>query len=210
VKGTANSVDFGDRMYDPRLGRWLSIDSQFNKYPAYSPYNFAVNSPINVVDADGNDIYLIAKATSEKNLGHIVIAVDNYKQREADVYDAAGNITGHKGDYIPEGTVTVYSFGPEDAEAIGKLSTDKDVDGHVSGTTAKKEDVLAGRIKAKGSQFDGVAVIKTDKATDDASKGKLDKIRDDVNSKKLNIMLRKTIVQTWQQMLLMTWRTLKM
>ena len=43
VKGLGNSLDFGARMYDPRLGRWLSLDPLQQKYPFASPYNFALN-----------------------------------------------------------------------------------------------------------------------------------------------------------------------
>jgi len=58
IHGSAGtSYDFGERMFDPRLGRWLSIDNKYSKYPEYSPYQFASNSPIFIVDADGNDIY---------------------------------------------------------------------------------------------------------------------------------------------------------
>ena len=40
IKGAGNSYDFGARMQDPRLGRWLSIDPLAAKYPAFSPYSF--------------------------------------------------------------------------------------------------------------------------------------------------------------------------
>lgn len=56
VSGDFNSYDFGARMYDPRLGRWLSIDAYATKYAELSPYNFAGNSPIQFGDIDGNDI----------------------------------------------------------------------------------------------------------------------------------------------------------
>lgn len=54
IKGS--SYDFGARMYDPRVGRWLSRDPHENKYPSLSSYNFATNSPIKFMDPDGRDI----------------------------------------------------------------------------------------------------------------------------------------------------------
>jgi RHS repeat-associated protein len=35
--------DFGARIYDPRLGRWLSLDPLMAKYPHNSPYAFSEN-----------------------------------------------------------------------------------------------------------------------------------------------------------------------
>jgi len=54
ISGDGNSVDFGDREYDTRLGRWWSVDPLAHKYPNLSPYNFALNNPIYFVDKDGN------------------------------------------------------------------------------------------------------------------------------------------------------------
>lgn len=42
-------------MYDPRLGRFLSMDSKSGKHPFLSPYHFTSNNPIKFVDYDGND-----------------------------------------------------------------------------------------------------------------------------------------------------------
>ena len=58
VKGTGNSVDFGARIYDSRLGRWLSLDPLQAKYPGLSPYNFCANNPIMYVDPDGRKIII--------------------------------------------------------------------------------------------------------------------------------------------------------
>jgi RHS repeat-associated protein len=33
VKGVGNSLDFGARIYDSRLGRWLSVDPLSYKFP---------------------------------------------------------------------------------------------------------------------------------------------------------------------------------
>lgn len=53
VKGSGNSYDFGARIYDSRVGRFLSVDPDVVKYPFMSPYCFAANSPIRMIDVDG-------------------------------------------------------------------------------------------------------------------------------------------------------------
>src|SRR5690554_1089619 len=58
IKGEGNSYDFGARMYDPRVGRWLSRDPLNQKKPYLSPYQSMRNSPLMFGDPDGNDEYL--------------------------------------------------------------------------------------------------------------------------------------------------------
>ncbi len=53
-----NAIDYGARIRDPRLIPWMSVDPLQAKYPNVSPYNFAINCPISVVDFDGRDITL--------------------------------------------------------------------------------------------------------------------------------------------------------
>jgi RHS repeat-associated protein len=53
VKGEGNQQDYGMRIYDPRIGRFLSVDPLSGKYPFYTPYQFAGNSPILALDIDG-------------------------------------------------------------------------------------------------------------------------------------------------------------
>ncbi len=56
MKGSGNSYDFGARIYDSRLGRWMSTDAFEAKYPYVSPYNYSLNNPIYFTDPDGNEI----------------------------------------------------------------------------------------------------------------------------------------------------------
>ncbi|HLV40637.1 MAG TPA: RHS repeat-associated core domain-containing protein, partial [Brumimicrobium sp.] len=56
IKGQGNSYNFGARMYDPRVGRWLSLDPLSREYPEYSDYSFVGNSPILFIDKDGRVI----------------------------------------------------------------------------------------------------------------------------------------------------------
>ncbi len=53
VKGEGNQQDYGLRIYDPRLGRFLSMDPLTRDYPWYTPYQFAGNMPIWAIDLDG-------------------------------------------------------------------------------------------------------------------------------------------------------------
>ncbi len=67
------NLDFGARVMDVRLGRWMSIDLKTAKYPYLTPYNFVANNPVNAIDPDGKDIiFLIAiaekKANSKNNM----------------------------------------------------------------------------------------------------------------------------------------------
>jgi RHS repeat-associated protein len=58
---SGTSYDFGARMYDPRVGRWLSRDPSFNDYPSISPYVFAINSPNWFIDPNGKWVVEIQK-----------------------------------------------------------------------------------------------------------------------------------------------------
>ena len=46
-------VDYGFRIYDTRLGRFLSIDPLSPDYPWYTPYQYAGNKPTWKIDLDG-------------------------------------------------------------------------------------------------------------------------------------------------------------
>lgn len=58
VNGMGNHQDYGMRVYDTRLGRFLSIDPLTKDYPWYSPYQFAGNKPIWAVDLDGKEEFI--------------------------------------------------------------------------------------------------------------------------------------------------------
>ena len=55
MKGEGNQQDYGMRIYDPRLGKFLSVDPLTGNYPWYTPYQFAGNSPIEKIDLDGKE-----------------------------------------------------------------------------------------------------------------------------------------------------------
>jgi RHS repeat-associated protein len=57
VKGVEGSQqDYGMRIYDPRIGKFLSVDPLTKQYPELTPYQFASNSPIQGIDLDGLEL----------------------------------------------------------------------------------------------------------------------------------------------------------
>lgn len=72
-----NNYDFGARIYDPRLCRWLSIDPLAIKYPGLSPFNFVDNSPIQAVDPDGRDIIVLNDVHGANGAGHQAVLIGN-------------------------------------------------------------------------------------------------------------------------------------
>jgi RHS repeat-associated protein len=53
VYGEGNVYDYGFRIYNPRLCKFLSVDPLTKEYPWYTPYQFAGNKPIWAMDRDG-------------------------------------------------------------------------------------------------------------------------------------------------------------
>ena len=108
IKMDNNSYDFGARIYDPRLGRWLSRDALESKYPFYSPYSFVANNPILNKEIDGNDFIksteFLASGfnTALNNLIDNNSAFQKYfgmfnKPGDLDIYFEVNN------SYVPEG-----------------------------------------------------------------------------------------------------------
>jgi RHS repeat-associated protein len=53
AKGNGGQIDYGMRVYDPRVGKFLSVDPLTSQYPALTPYQYASNSPVDGIDEDG-------------------------------------------------------------------------------------------------------------------------------------------------------------
>ncbi len=61
--------DFGARIYDSRLGRFLTIDPASKKWPNLSSYLFANNSPLSGVDFNGLEYFYAADGTFIGKIG---------------------------------------------------------------------------------------------------------------------------------------------
>ena len=72
--------DYGLRIYDGRLGRFLSSDPLTYSYPFYSPYQFAGNTPIQFIDLDGGEPK--SKTSTNKEVRNSTfVSADGYARR---------------------------------------------------------------------------------------------------------------------------------
>jgi len=71
VKGSGMQYDYGFRIYDPRIGKFLSVDPLFQSYPWYTPYQYAGNSPILHIDLDGEEelVWILSKEAEKLIFG---------------------------------------------------------------------------------------------------------------------------------------------
>ena len=59
--------DYGFRIYNSRLGKFLSVDPLTKKYPELTPYQFASNTPIQAIDLDGLEALFIHGTWSDQS-----------------------------------------------------------------------------------------------------------------------------------------------
>ncbi len=57
--------DYGERIYSPRIAKFLSVDPLTKQYPELTPYQFASNTPIWAIDLDGLEAFFVTGTTSD-------------------------------------------------------------------------------------------------------------------------------------------------
>ena len=77
TNGEGNIINYDARIFNTRIGRFLSVDPLTSKFPMLTPYQFASNTPIWGVDLDGQEVTLYTESGNfiKGNVGHTFISI---------------------------------------------------------------------------------------------------------------------------------------
>ena len=87
-------LDYGARMYDPTLARWLTPDPLAEKYMQWSPYGYCIGNPINMIDEDGNSPHVVAYMLIGAGVNGVIALYQGKTGREVLGAMAAGAVEG--------------------------------------------------------------------------------------------------------------------
>ncbi|SHN08086.1 RHS repeat-associated core domain-containing protein [Chitinophaga sp. CF418] len=112
MKGEGNQQDYGFRIYDPRIGKFLSVDPLTAKYAYYTPSQFSGNKPIYAVDVDGreDDPYSIGKAVSDNRAWEAKVRQQDPEHAEERIYEANKNAFLFVGSSMAAGNSGLFTF----------------------------------------------------------------------------------------------------
>lgn len=83
VNGNGNIYDYGFRVYNPRLARFLSMDPLTRSFPELTPYQFSSNTPIWAIDLDGLEATINCYTVINQEEGEVrfLRKIDNISER---------------------------------------------------------------------------------------------------------------------------------
>ena len=118
------------RLYDARVGRWLSVDPLFDKYVGMSPYNYCAGNPVMMVDPDGRAWRANTDADGHPTGYEWVPESSSYDDRGEllpDLYEQAIFFShgGSNGNYSPKSR---YNMGTSTATVYKKDGTIENFD----------------------------------------------------------------------------------
>jgi len=115
LKGEGNAYYFKERMYDPRLGKWLSVDPKATKYPGKSPYMAMSGNPVSRADNTGGEDHPSCSVEWSRAMAHdqeMMHATKNSDANAATYGDAYAVNTGN----------TIYTYKSIDQSDLDNLA----------------------------------------------------------------------------------------
>jgi RHS repeat-associated protein len=167
IKGSGNSYDYDARIYDTRLGRFLSPDPLAKNYLPIAPYVFTMNNPIMFLDGDGRVI-------KDANGNTIVVSADAKGNAAFTVIDKKGNVVeGGQPDAFTREVLTAVFVTETGKSIITKMENSADhfmyqegnstEEGPANNVTTEKKGIVSHKMtintnpsKLKG-RFEGIS-----------------------------------------------------
>ena len=175
------------RIYNPSLGRFLSVDPIFRSYPELTPYQFASNRPIDGIDVDGLEYATFTIFVQNGKVKDISVAKD-YELKNP--HTAGPGVQINYAYLDKNGKITKFDAQPNQPNSVyGIYAGDKnpklpDIDGDPYklhddyslepidevDAAAKKHDLAYDKLRPKQEGFSGVMSDASTIANSDASR----------------------------------------
>ena len=147
VKGNGKQQDYGMRVYDTRIARFLSVDPLSRKFPMLTPYQFASNTPIQSIDLDGNEaLYYMAHSDHQ---GKVVTDKKTFKElfpKSKEDVGPYGSGTAYIA-YSTNGNVIFESYSPS---VMDQIKNTLEVGGLLEwGNASSSDESVASKTKGR-------------------------------------------------------------
>ena len=106
--GGGSTYDYGFRIYNPQIAKFLSLDPLFRSYPWYTPYQFAGNNPIKYIDLDGLEKWLLKINFG----GKLIIPIANWSYIKYNTTKMVGLSLGIASDDIGTEIGSIFRMAP--------------------------------------------------------------------------------------------------
>ncbi len=198
------TYDYGFRIYNPSIAKFLSVDPLTASYPMLTPYQFASNRPIDGIDLDGLEYLSSEDARVEFKAGRLQLKVENFhninynawqrangdpknwKKGEIGLDRTVANLTvitpnnapqadAIPGDDLPNNSKSQFDDGIESANGITKVPATKGAKALGKGGAVLDFIVFA------GEQYMSWA-LNDDREKIGEHKGVAEKVTDDMNA----------------------------